>query len=119
MMGMLVGQGEVDSLSDRLRSAIVHVPAHFDAEVLSALGRLHRAGELEPPDVERSLDFLARAPFERHLIGPLLAAAWARRSNVRHVDAIYIALAESLSAPIITLDKGVAAASPRAELLRL
>jgi len=35
------------------------------------------------------------------------------------VDALYIALAEELSVPVITLDRGLASAAPRAELLEI
>ena len=51
-----------------LRGNQVMVPAHFDAEVFSALGRLVRAGELEERLVEPILDELARAPFVRYTV---------------------------------------------------
>jgi predicted nucleic acid-binding protein len=62
---------------------------------------------------------LADAPFERHAIAPLLAPAWRMRTRVRLVDALYVALSEELSMPIVTLDRGLASAAPRAELLVL
>jgi predicted nucleic acid-binding protein len=119
MVAMLVGGAAARSISTRIRGAAVHVPAHFDAEVLSALGRLHRAGKIDESAVARGLDALARAPFERHSLAALVAAAWARRQNMRLVDGLYVALADDLSAPIVTLDRGFAAASSRAELLTL
>ena len=117
MVAMLIGGAHAEVVSSRLRGCVVHVPAHFDAEVMSALGRLHRAGELESQQVADSLEVIAEAPFERHQLAPLLAAAWSRRANVRLVGALYVALAEALSAPLITLDRGLASASRRAELL--
>jgi predicted nucleic acid-binding protein len=102
-----------------MRGCVVHVPANFDAEVLSALGRLYRAGELPAEDVTRDLDQLARAPYERHALAPLLAAAWQQRGTISLLDALYIVLAEKLSAPILTIDRGLAAATTRAELVRL
>ena len=119
MVAILVSGIRAESVSTRLRGCVVHVPAHFDADVSSALGRLHRAGDLEPQQVADSVAVVAEAPFERHELAPLLAAAWSRRANVRLVDALYIALAETLSAPLITLDRGLASASRRAELLVL
>jgi predicted nucleic acid-binding protein len=95
------------------------VPAHFDAEVLSALGRLHRSGDLSASEVERGLAALAEAPFERHALAPLLASAWDLRGNVRLVDALYLALAAELGAPLLTLDRGLASASVEAELLQV
>ena len=119
MVPMLVPGDAGQSIAQRIRGTDVHVPAHFDAEVLSVLGRLHRAKQLDADSVTRSLDALARAPFTRHPLSPLLAAAWGRRGDTRLVDALYVALAVELTAPFITLDHGLAASAPRAELLEL
>lgn len=119
MVTMLIGGRAARPVADRIRGSAVHVPAHFDAEVLSALGRVHRTGELEPTEVSAKLDALAASPFQRHLLGPLLTAAWSLRANVRLADALYITLADELSAPLITLDKGLASATPKGELLRI
>ncbi len=93
----------------------MHVPAHFDAEVLSALGRLHRAGHLTARQVTTRIRRTAEAPIERHLLQPLLAGAWSRRHNLRLVDALYVELASRLEAPIVTTDAGLAAATRVAE----
>ncbi|SNS43492.1 hypothetical protein SAMN06893096_104102 [Geodermatophilus pulveris] len=53
----------------------VAAPAHLDAEVLSALGRLHRAGQLTRP-AER-VAALASFRANRWPLRPLLAPAWA------------------------------------------
>jgi predicted nucleic acid-binding protein len=116
MVPLLVPGDSGQPIAQRIRGSAVHVPAHFDAEVLSALGRLHRAGHLEADVVTRGLDALAQAPFTRHPLSSLLAGAWGRRGDTRLVDALYIALAVELSAPIITLDRSLAASAPRAEL---
>jgi hypothetical protein len=39
---------------------------HLDAEVLSARGRLHGAGDTKAQDVESTLQGLAGAPIQRH-----------------------------------------------------
>jgi predicted nucleic acid-binding protein len=93
-----------------LRGHQVAVPAHFDAEVLSALGRLARAGALEKRLVEPILHQLARAPFVRYTLQPLLAAAWGLRHNLAPRDAIYVALARRLGAMLLTADARLAAA---------
>lgn len=87
-----------------LRGHQVAVPAHFDAEVFSALGRLVRAGDLAESLVEPILAELARAPFVRYTVQPLLAAAWKLRHNVSLRDALYVALARRLGALIVTAD---------------
>lgn len=102
----------------RMRGAQLHAPAHMDAEVLSALGRMHRAGELTQENVTTALDALAAAPIHRHPLATLLQGAWGRRENQRLVDALYSALAAELeSAPLLTTDARLARADGNAELV--
>jgi predicted nucleic acid-binding protein len=102
----------------RMRGHQLHAPAHLDAEVLSALGRLHRAGELSQSSVSEALDALAAAPIHRHPLGALLLGAWRRRENQRLVDALYTELAASLdSIPLLTTDARLARAEDGVELI--
>lgn len=101
----------------RLSGHELHAPAHLDAEVLSAIGRLHRAGHLSARRAAPRIEQLAAAPIERHLLPTLLTGAWRLRHNLRLVDAPYVELANRIDAPIITTDGGLAAAAPDAELL--
>jgi predicted nucleic acid-binding protein len=77
-------------------------PAHLDAEVLSALGRLKRAGQLArgPERVEA----LAAFPARRWPLRPLLLPAWRLVDRIATRDALYVALAVSLDAILITSD---------------
>jgi predicted nucleic acid-binding protein len=117
MVDLLVGSPHGVAIEPRLRGHDLHVPAHFDAEVFSALGRLERAGDLTAHQVEERIERLETAPFRRHLLAPLLSGAWKRRHNLRLIDALYVELASHLDSPIITTDAGLAAASPTAELV--
>jgi predicted nucleic acid-binding protein len=117
MVDLLVGTAVAPSVEERLRGHEIHVPAHFDAEVLSALGRLQRAGEMTVRQVTARLERVAAAPIQRHLLAPLLSGAWKLRHNLRLVDALYGELATRLDAPIVTTDAVLAAASPAADLL--
>lgn len=94
----------------RLGGHALHAPAHLDAEVLSALGRLHRAGDLAAVDVENGLHALAAAPIERHAVSALLLGTWARRDRLRLVDALSVQLAVSLRLPLVTTDRRLHAA---------
>ncbi len=51
----------------------MHAPAHFDAEVLSALGRMQRAGALTVAYVDAALEELRQVPVTRHGLSSLLA----------------------------------------------
>jgi predicted nucleic acid-binding protein len=117
MVDLLVGSAVATSVEARLRGHELHVPAHFDAEVLSALGRLQRAGEMTMPQVSARLRRVAAAPIQRHLLAPLLTDAWKLRHNLRLVDALYVELANRLDASIVTTDAGLAAATPTAQLV--
>jgi predicted nucleic acid-binding protein len=101
-----------DVVAARMRGATLAAPAHLDAEVLSALGRLARAGEAEPASVARALDRLARLPVERFPIAPLVQRAWQLRENIALCDGLYVACTESLSATLLTLDGRLARAAP-------
>jgi len=80
----------------------VAAPAHLDAEVLSALGRLKRAGHLTH-EAER-VAALATFGARRWPLQPLLSVAWALTDRIAVRDALYVALAQSLDATLITSD---------------
>ncbi|MGH2762440.1 MAG: type II toxin-antitoxin system VapC family toxin [Thermoleophilaceae bacterium] len=104
----------------RMRGRQLHAPAHLDAEVLSAFGRLHRAGELATAVVTAALNELAVAPIRRHPLADLLAGAWGARERLRLVDALYVELADSLgSMALLTTDARLAKHCELAELLRV
>ena len=117
MVELLVGSNLAGAIQTRLQGSELHVPGHFDAEVLSALGRLHRAGDLTARQATERIELVASSPIGRHLLAPLLRGAWRRRQNLRLVDALYVELASQLNAAIVTTDRGLAAASRRARLI--
>src|SRR5438552_13326087 len=93
LVDLLAGTEVAPAARARLARAVLHAPAHLDAEVLSALGRLQRAGELATGDVDASLAHLTALPVTRHDLPTLLAGAWARRGDLRLLDALYVELA--------------------------
>lgn len=117
MVDLLTDQSGAEPIRLRLRHTAVHVPAHFDAEVLSAVDRLCRAGQLTGEDAAELLGALRRAPFSRHHLQDLLEGAWSRRNTHRLVDALYVELAEQLRAPLITTDRRLASSYPQAQVL--
>ncbi len=116
----LLGTDVGVAVRERIRGRVLHAPAHLDAEVLSALGRLHRAEELPADAVAEMLEELADAPIRRHPLAPLLTGAWNRRAELRQVDAIYVELAFTLGQlPLISTDGRLARASALVELIIL
>jgi predicted nucleic acid-binding protein len=86
-------------------------PHVIDLEVAHVLRRLHLGGELTGARGAEALDDFAALPIERISHEPLLARIWALRANVTAYDAAYIALAEALDAPLLTLDRRLANAT--------
>lgn len=117
MVDALAGTTLGPAVTARLRDQTLHAPAHFDAEVLSALGRLQRAGMLSVRQVGTRLERLRSAPIQRHLLAPLLTGAWRRRHNLRLVDALYAQLADDLGVALVTTDAGLAIAAASGELI--
>lgn len=117
MIDLLVGSDHAASIEAHLHDAELHAPGHFDAEVLSALGRLHRAGQLTTRQVTERVNLVASSPIVRHPLPPLLTGAWRRRGNLRLVDALYVELASQLDMLIVTTDRGLASTSRRVTLI--
>jgi predicted nucleic acid-binding protein len=105
MVDLLLGNEVGGAVRLRLAGHAMHAPAHLDAEVLSGLGRLHRAGDLQAEHVESKLQGLNAAPIQRHAVSDLLVGAWARRHQLRLVDALYVQLAVSLDLWLVTTDR--------------
>lgn len=117
LVDLLLGNEIGTAVGHRLADHELHAPAHLDAEVLSALGRLHRDGRLAANQVRPRLYALVDAPIVRYHLSPLVLGAWDRRRNLRLVDALYVELAEHLDVPLVTTDHRLAASAASAELV--
>ena len=117
LVDALLGTTIGTSVRARMRGCELHAPADLDAEVLSALGRLHRAGDLTDAHVSNALVELAVAPITRHHLAELLTGAWAARDRLRLVDALYVELSNALAARLLTTDARLARAHAAAELV--
>lgn len=112
LVDFLVGTDRAGAVAARMSEfADLHAPAHLDAEVLSALGRLQRAGVITAGAAVARLKALAAAPIHRHALAQLLVGAWQRRDRLRLVDALYVELAASLRLPLLTTDARLASAA--------
>jgi predicted nucleic acid-binding protein len=114
----LLGTGVGIAVRARMRGCHLHAPAHLDAEVLSAFGRLHRAGDVGAAAAGAALNALAVAPIERHPLAGLLAGAWNARERLRSIDALYVELARGLgSIALLTTDARLARECDLAEVI--
>ena len=87
-----------------------HSPHLVDVEVTQGLRRLVRAREVSPDRAAEAIADLSDLDLHRHPHLDLLPRAWKLRENVTAYDAMYVALAEALDAPIVTCDTPLAKA---------
>ncbi len=109
-------------VADRIEdpSLALHVPHLLDIEVAHALRRLVRERVIAPTIATRALDRLRDLDLDRHEHDSLLDRIWALRDNLGAYDAVYVALAEVLSARLVTCDAKMArtpGVSRRVELI--
>jgi predicted nucleic acid-binding protein len=83
----------------------LHAPHLIDIEVVQVLRRLHLARELTLERAELAFTDFEKLVVERHAHRSLLRRIWALRSIMSAYDAAYVALAEGLSAPLLTCDE--------------
>jgi predicted nucleic acid-binding protein len=84
------------------------VPHLIDVEVGHALRRRVAARKLREDHAAAALSKLAALPLRRIVHMGLLDRAWQLRHNLSFYDGVYVALAEVLDVPLITLDRHLA-----------
>lgn len=92
------------------REVDLHTAGLCDVEVVSALRGLIRGREIDVARAHEALEDYAELPLSRHGHVPLLVRVLELRDNLSAYDATYVALAEALSAELLTCDAGLRAA---------
>jgi predicted nucleic acid-binding protein len=93
------------------RERWVWAPALVDAEVGNALRRQVRAAEITARKARSALDDLLEMRLQRVPHRYLVERAWKLRDSVSFYDGLYVALAEGMGGPLLTLDRKLARAS--------
>jgi predicted nucleic acid-binding protein len=88
----------------------LHAPEICDLEVASFLTRELRARRLSPTRVAEAASDYVAFPLTLHSHRPLLRRCLGLSENFTVYDASYVALAEQLDAPFLTLDRALARA---------
>ncbi|MGA7807083.1 type II toxin-antitoxin system VapC family toxin [Bradyrhizobium sp.] len=89
----------------------LHAPHLLDIEVAQVVRRYAAKGEIDSERGRAALADLADFPVRRYPHDFLLPRVWDLRNNLTAYDAVYVALAEALDAPLLTRDQRLAAAA--------
>lgn len=117
VVDFVIGGARAAFIGDRIDGLDLWAPAHIDAEILSAIGRMHRAGEVTARAAGERLREAMDIPVRREPLRDLVPGAWARRERVRLADALYVELASRLDVTLITTDARLARAVRNAEVV--
>lgn len=87
-------------------------PDLVSVEVLHTLRRFEHRRYVDTDRLGQALDDFALLPIARYPTINLIERAWELRHSFTPYDAVYIALAEVLEAPLVTADRHLARAIP-------
>jgi predicted nucleic acid-binding protein len=85
----------------------LHAPHLLDAEVGQVMRALVRRGTVTDQRASGAIDRLRTLPLTRYPHMPFLKRAFELGENATFYDALYLTLAESLGAPLLTADRAL------------
>ena len=97
----------------------LHTPHLLDVEVAQVIRRYAANGEIDAERGGTALADLAAFPLHRYPHDLLLPRVWELRNNLTAYDAVYVALAEALDAPLLTRDRRLANAAGHRAMIEL
>ena len=110
LVELLVRGPRASALEEAIGDGESIAPDVIYPEVLQSLRGLERGGALTAERASLAARRLAGSPIGRVPTRALLQDAWSLRHNLSAYDACYIALARSLSCPLLTADARLAGA---------
>lgn len=94
----------------RLTGVQLHVPEHLPAEVMNVVRRMRNAGLVHPRLADDAMTGFWDMALTRWPLEWTSGRAWQLGASLSSYDAAYVALAELLEAPLVTLDARIARA---------
>jgi predicted nucleic acid-binding protein len=118
-VALLTDAGPAGSwVAKTVAAAKLFAPELMPFEAANILRRHVLAGLLEPGEASLAHADLLALPVTRFTYPTLADRTWHLRANLTSYDAAYVALAEALPAPLVTLDAKISRApGPRCEVL--
>ncbi len=113
LVELLLDTDEAGAVAARLFDSgdSLAAPHLIDVETAHVLRRYARAGEIDNRRGRKAIDDLADMPIRRYPHEILLPRVWDLQHNLTAYDAVYVALAEALDAPLVTRDRRLARAA--------
>ena len=109
LISVLTGSGSFNMISDFMKINSEQCAPHIiEVETLNVIRRAFLNGQIDGTTANQAVEDLRNWPGERFSHVGLIERAWELKHNLRGWDAFYVALAESLDAPLITLDSKLA-----------
>ena len=109
LVDLLRGSHDRDAIEHRLLTGeSLHAPHLVDLEILQALRRFVRIGEMSRDRAEEVLVDLYDLRLDRYPHTELVSRIWELRDSLTAHDAAYVALAEALEATLVTRDARLA-----------
>ncbi len=109
LVEVLAGRTPEVELTLRLAAEELHAPHLIDVEVIHALRGLRRRGDLTVQRARQAVDDFEAMAITRYPHFPLRSRMWQLRDKLSAYDATYVALAEVLGIPLVTVDDHLAA----------
>ncbi len=116
LLTTVVGQSVAAELA---ADQTLHAPELVGVELISVLRRLTRTGEIAARDARQALVDFDDLGVEFYEHSPLLHRAFELREAVNADDAVYVALAEAMSVPLLTCDARLAGSNGHMAVIHL
>jgi predicted nucleic acid-binding protein len=111
LVAALVDSGPEGAWAEEVvADAPLYAPELVSVEATNILRRLERAKQITRAEANAAYEDLLQLDLELFAFQPFAQRIWELRYNVTSYDAWYVALAESVSLPLATLDKKLAKA---------
>ena len=98
------GQPRGDWVREQLRNQLTYSPHVMPAEVHSVLRRMELRGDLTAAGATSAREEFSKFRPQLAPFAPYADRVWALRRNLSCYDAWYVALAETLDCPLVTID---------------
>ena len=97
---------------------VLYAPEHVRVEVTNVLRHLELAKQISTAEVNGAQEDLTQLEIEQFPFEPFAGRIWELRQTVTSYDAWYVAVAEELEYPLVTLDRRlVKAVGPKCRFL--